>query len=131
LNQEKQASLVGCSIFGFLLGIGASFLVTSNWKNFDLPHEYGVVAMVLIPFVGLLVGYAIGGSMGPSSERNTKQESPPFRELAPQIAGKNCSACNTNLIMESNGFCCPNCRRILCHNCEPDVPCSKCQTKIV
>ena len=57
---KKESKPVIFALIGFLIGIPISLLVVRNWRNFQLPLEYGVVAMFLIPFALLFLGYCLG-----------------------------------------------------------------------
>lgn len=121
------------TFLGLLLGVACSFAFVANIRKMPIPLEYGVVVMVLLPFVGVIIGHVIASAQIASTAREL--QTPPLsetqaytpRSFSPQIVGKVCVSCDCHLMVESDGSYCKACRQIYCVKCEPESPCSKCQ----
>jgi len=87
-------------------------------------------------FGGAVVGLILGGFAAWASKAEQAKADQQQRQsriestLSPQIVGKPCRDCSVSIMFITDGHFCPACQQVICVNCEPKLPCSKCSSSI-
>ncbi|MFT5301575.1 MAG: LytS/YehU family sensor histidine kinase [Mariniblastus sp.] len=120
------------SVTGYiLLGgfIGGVVGVIAGPGNSHLPPNFSIPIAILAPIFGLIMGYMLAWFARTEQVKTAHLESQTRinESIAPQVVGKQCRDCNASIMFITDAHACPVCRHVVCVECEPDLPCSKCK----
>ena len=114
------------SLLGAILA--AALTVMVMWPMQDLPDEALTIAPVIAGTIGGAIGFLLVWATRQTSREPTIATRPTVKSRSMQIVGANCAMCDERVMFIADAHLCERCGKVFCRDCEPNLPCSSCQT---
>lgn len=77
--------------------------------------------------LGCAAGYLIAWRRKTVERLTRRPQTQPKRTFSRQVVGGRCAECDERILFIADAHICPDCQRILCKRCAPELPCGECE----